>query len=134
MGGKETMSRWETVPPADLGRLPRDRDKVRTWLAILRVLDAASGGRGASPSPDGGTPQAMAARPGDRKAHAYLHLMPSQMALIFIDALATRLGNDPAPGPPGGERSDAATAGSRGVARRDARCYALLDPGDLWRR
>jgi hypothetical protein len=71
VGGKETMSRWETVPPADLGQLPRDRDKVRTWLAILRVLDAASGGRGASPSPDGGTPQAMAARRGDREAHAY---------------------------------------------------------------
>ena len=36
---KSTMSLWERDPPADLGRLPGDRDQARRWLAILAVLD-----------------------------------------------------------------------------------------------
>ncbi len=39
---KPTLSRWERDPPAGLGRLPRDRPKVRRWLAVLHLLDVTS--------------------------------------------------------------------------------------------
>jgi hypothetical protein len=39
---KSTMSVWERDPPAGLGRLPRDRDKARRWVAVLAVLAATS--------------------------------------------------------------------------------------------